>query len=272
MRRVLSSVIVALALAALVVYLFVQAPPPLPETTASKGRTIPIEKALAIVAAENDVARALYTREIVGAGKAAGMKFDERWRDPSVQAGPLPALFLREAAKSLQKGSVGVGLFLGSEFPISPANRFTGRQEEASQKIGKTQKPEFFYAEDTQLYTAMFPDYASTPDCVECHNHHPQSPKKDWTLDNMMGATTWTYPAKEVSYEELLKIVAAVHQSFRDAYDAYLAKVQSFERKPEIGEHWPREGYFLPSTEVFLAEFARRSSPQTLDRLLATSR
>src|SRR5262249_3886630 len=187
MRRVPTSVIVALALAALAVYLFVQAPAPLPEPTTAKGRTIPIETALAIVAAENDVARALYTSEIVGAGKAAGFAFDERWRDPAVQAGPLPALFLREAAKSLLKSPVRLGLFLGSDFPISPANRFTGRQQDASQKIGKTQKAEFFYAEDTQLYTAMFPDYASAPECVDCHNRHAQSPKKDWKLNDMMG-------------------------------------------------------------------------------------
>src|SRR5262249_7729734 len=186
--------------------------------------------------------RALYTREIVGAGKAAGMAFNEKWHDPAVQAGPLPALFLREAAKSLQKSPVRVGLFLGSEFPISSANRFTGRQEEASQRMRKTQKAEFFYAQDTQLYTAMCPDYASARDCGSCHNNHRESPKKDWKLNDMMGATTWTYPAKEVSHADLLSIMAAVHQAFRDAYDAFLAKAQTFARKPEIGERWPRDG------------------------------
>ena len=85
-------------------------------------------------------------------------------------------------------------------------------QEEASQRIRKTQKAEFFYAEDTQLYTAMFPDSASARDCVDCHNRHGESPKKDWKLGDMMGAITWTYPAKEVSHAELLTILAAVHQ------------------------------------------------------------
>ena len=66
--------------------------------------------------------------------------------------------------------------------------------------------------------------------------------------------------------------MAAVHQGFRDAYEAFLAKAETFARPPEIGERWPRDGYFLPSSQVFLTEFARRSSAQTLERLLDTSR
>jgi adenylate cyclase len=272
MRRVPTSVILALALVTLAVYLFVQAPAPLPEKMALKGRTVPIETVLTIVAAENDVARALYTMDIVSAGLAVGLAFDEKWREPAVEAGPLPALFLREAAKSLQKSPVPLGLFLGSDFPLSPANRFAGKQDPVFQNIRKTKKAEFFHADDTQLYTGMFPDYASAQACVDCHNHHPQSPKKDWQLNDMMGATTWSYPEKEVTDEQLLRILDALHHSFRDAYEAFLAKAQTYTRKPEIGEHWPREGYSLPSAEVFLAEFSRRAAPQTIDRLLDTAR
>jgi len=269
MKKLPFSVILVAALATLSIYLFVSAPPPLPEAGAKAGKTIPINDVLSMVARENDLARALYTNDIVGAGKKVGIAFDEKWREPDVQAGPLPALFLRESAMSLEKSPVRLSLFLGSDFPIASSNLFKGKQHEVFQKIRQTEKPEFFYAEDTQLYTAMFPDYASVQSCVDCHNQHSDSPKKDWKLNDMMGATTWAYPSKEVTYEEAVQILAAVRQGFGDAYGKFLAKTRTFSKPPEIGDRWPKEGYYLPSSEVFLAEFARRSSGGTVQRLLA---
>lgn len=263
-------VLTALSLLALCVYLFVSAPPLLPETTGeAPGAAIPIERVLATVAAENDAVRALYTQEIVGKGTASGLRFDERWRDEGLEAGPLPALFLREAATSLNKGPVPLGLFLGSDFPISPSNQFRGRQNEIFARIKQTREPEFFYEDDTGQHTAMFPDVAGVQGCVTCHNEHPETPKADWVLNDVMGATTWTYPKKAVSEAEYLRIIAAVRNSFRTAYGEYLAKAATFGSPPEIGERWPAEGRYLPSEEVFMAEFARRVSHATMARLLA---
>jgi hypothetical protein len=55
---------------------------------------------------------------------------------------------------------------------------------------------------------------------------------------------------------------------FASAYDAYLAKVKTFEKPPELGERWPRDGYYLPTREVFMQEFERRASARTVDQLL----
>lgn len=258
----------ALSLLALSIYLFVSAPPLLPETGQEAGGMIPIERVLETVAAENDVIRALYTHEIVGRGPASGLRFDERWREEGVEAGPLPALFLREAARSVERSPVPLGLFLGSDFPISPANRFQGMQTEVFERIKRTREPQHFFESGTGRYTAMFPDLAAVPGCVTCHNEHAESPKTDWKLDDVMGATTWTYPRPAVGRAEYLRIIATVRQSFRDAYGAYLEKAATFENPPEIGERWPEEGYYLPSADVLMAEFARRASASTVDRLL----
>jgi hypothetical protein len=59
-----------------------------------------------------------------------------------------------------------------------------------------------------------------------------------------------------------------LRESFGTAYDTYLAKVATFERQPEIGERWPRDGYYLPTRQIFLSEFERRASPNTADRLI----
>ena len=265
-----SFIISALSLSALTVYLFVSAPAPLPEDKAQLEEImVPIETVLATVAAENDHARTLYTKELVGRGPAVGLMFDEHWREESVQAGPLPALFLREAAASIRKSKVPLGLFLGSDFPISPSNRFEGRQAEVFEEMKQTRETVTFYAEDTQLYTTMVPDYAGVSPCVSCHNLHEQSPKTDWVLGDMMGATTWTYPKAEVGMSEYLDIITAVRQGFRDGYAAYLAEAATFDTPPEVGERWPEEGYHLPSEAVFFAEFDRRSAPGTVAILLS---
>ena len=262
-------ILTALALVVLGIYLFVQAPAPLPEEGAVTGKTVSVDHVLTLVAAENDIVRALWTKEIVGAGKKAGLAFDEHWQDESLEAGPLPALFLRLAAASLEKNPVPLSVFLGSDFPISPSNAFQGRQIEMFELIKQDLQPQFFFEEDTELYTAMFADVASVEGCVSCHNEHADSPKVDWVLNDVMGATTWAYPKQEMTNDEFLEVITAVRHSFRDAYIAYLDKVDTFENPPEIGENWPRDGYYLPTAEVFLAEFESRASANTVDLLLA---
>lgn len=261
-------VLPTLSLIVAAIYLFVTAPPALPETSVEVDATIPIEQVLATVAAENDIVRALYTQEIVTKGQAAGLLFREDWTEEGVHAGPLPALFLREVAASLQRRSVPLGLFLGSDFPISAANRFQGRQTTVFETIKQTRRPEYFFADDTGQYTAMFPDVAGVQGCVTCHNEHENSPKTDWALDDVMGATTWTYEKGAVTPAEYLRIIGAVRQGFHDAYSKYLEKVATFEEKPEVGEKWPADGFYVPSADVFMGEFAARASAATVDRLL----
>lgn len=267
--KVPASALFALSLVALTAYLFVSAPPVLPETAPEAAGAIPIERVLETVAAENAAVRTLYTAEIVARGPDVGLRFDERWRDQDLEAGPLPALFLREVARALQRGPVPLGLFLGSDFPIVAANRFRGKQTEVFERMKRTGAPEYFADGGTGVHTAMFPDVASVPGCVSCHNQHPDSPKQDWKLDELMGATTWTYPKATVSHAEYLRIVAAVRVAIRSAYQEYLEEAASFAKPPVVGERWPADGYYLPSADVFMAEVARRASAATVDRLLA---
>jgi len=149
-------ILTSLLLTALIVYLFVSAPPPLSEQAVANAN-IPVERVFALVEAENDAARALWTREIVAAGKLAGLRFGEDWREAGEEAGPLPALFLRETAKNLESNPVRLSLFLGSDAPINSANRFEGLQQEAFARIRATGESQFFQMPDTRLYTAMFP-------------------------------------------------------------------------------------------------------------------
>lgn len=262
-----SLLLAALALVACV-YLFATAPPPLPEAAASSGKRMSVATLFEMCAAENALVREIYTKKVVEPGKKAGLAYAENWREPGVDAGPLPALFLRETAKSLERRKVRLGLFLGSDFPISAANRFSGSQARAFEQLRQDRKPRHFYMADVKLHGAMFPDLAVAKACVDCHNEHADSPKKDWLLDDVMGATTFTYPADSVSLSEALEVLAALRGAFLDAYVAYIEKAKSFATPPEIGDQWPTDGYSLPSPSTFLAEANRRTSSSSLERLL----
>lgn len=254
--------------AALVVYLFVSAPVPLPDgEERSKERQIPINQLFELLQQENDMVRKLWTKEIVGAGQKQGLKFREDWKETGVEAGPLPALFLRETASRLEKEPIPLSLFLGSDAPINKANAFDAIQEQKFQIIKKERLPQFFYSADIERYTGMFPDIASVEPCVKCHNEHPDTPKKDWVLLDVMGATTWLYPAESVSLEEALSIIAVLRAQFKDVYETYLEKTKTFSDPPLISEQWPREGYFLPTSEEFMDAVEEASSKTTLRSL-----
>ncbi|NML45182.1 hypothetical protein HHL11_15620 [Ramlibacter sp. G-1-2-2] len=256
--------------ALLAIYLFVSAPPALPDG-AGGGRMIPAGEALALLDAENAAIRAMYTREIVGEGQKQGLAFREDWKKPEVAAGPLPALLLRETSNRLQVQVPELGLFLGSDFPLVRENLFRGEQATRYQQVKKTLQPQVYFDQALGRTTAMFPDRASAQGCVTCHNAHPGTPKKDWVLDEPMGATTWSYAGKQVSTETMLRMIAVLRASAVDAYGSYLQKVGGFDAaaRPAIGDKWPRDGFFLPDRETFRRAVEARNSAATLAGLFA---
>ncbi|VAX31852.1 Adenylate cyclase [hydrothermal vent metagenome] len=254
---------------ALIVYLFVSAPAPLyDDAQQQKIKHIPINQLFVLLQEENNTIRKLWTKEILGAGKKQGLKFSEDWQDRDVEAGPLPALFLREIATRLEKNALPLSLFLGSDAPINKANAFDAEQLEKFKRIKEDRKAQFFYAADIARHIGMFPDIASVSPCISCHNEHKDSPKTDWKLLDVMGATTWLYPKDTISITEALTILSVLREKFKETYAAYLTKVQSFSNPPKINEKWPREGYFLPTTEVFMHTFETEASMSTLLSLL----
>jgi hypothetical protein len=239
---------------------------------AASENVFSVEQVLEMVAKENDITRTLYTKAIVGQGKKQGMKFDEDWRKNDVEAGPLPALFLRGVATSIKKGDVPLGLYLGSDFPVNNANKFTGKQAVLFEKIKMDQKPQFFYDEEQKLNTAMFADLASADACVTCHNDHKQTTKTDWKLGDVMGATTWQYPADSLSYKGAIDVLNAYAKGTVDIYMEYLDEIEHFKtsEKPVIGTKWPSDGNYLPTPEVFLDSVRKLTAYETMKNLVVS--
>jgi hypothetical protein len=45
-------------------------------------------------------------------------------------------------------------------------------------------------------FMALYPDRAVSEACVSCHNTHPESPRKDFKLGDVMGAVVVAFPVE----------------------------------------------------------------------------
>ena len=250
------------------IYLLISAPFQLKTTDQHIGQKISVQTLFQIVAEENNKIRKQWTQDIVSDGQKIGLFFGEEWHRKGEEKGPLPALFLREIAASLEKTPIALSLFLGSDFPINQTNIFNGIQNTAFQRLKNSDENQYFFDNDIKRHTAMFPDKVVVAACKNCHNEHPDTPKNDWLLNDIMGATTWTYPEDSVTRDELINIINELRSAFAKTYRLFLIKSQTFQHKPVIGNKWPVDGYFLPTEAVFMQRFKTLSSESTLHFLL----
>ena len=258
------------AFACLAIYLFATAPAKLPESNiqTSAQATETASKLFNTVNAINEAARFIYTKKIVGEGKKVGLKFGEDWNEPGVEKGPLPALFLRLVAKHLEKRPEPLGLYLGSDEPINKSNLFSKDQLSQFQDVKQTLKPQYVLVDEGRS-TAMYPDFASVDACVTCHNEHADSPKTDWALNDVMGATTWTYPARTVSQSQLVSVSQALYQSVADAYRDYLAKAATFAAPVSATANWPGNSVqTLPDVKTFMQAVLQQAGPSIAEEIL----
>ena len=252
------------------IYLFVTAPSEIPDGDLVTAGTneVSAEQIFNSANSINDAARFIYTKQIVGPGSKAGLEFGEDWADPGVEKGPLPALFLRLVAGRMETKPEPLGLYLGSDEPINASNLFSGKQMEQFEIVKNSVAPSFGETETGHL-VAMYPDVASAQPCVVCHNEHPDSPKTDWKLNDIMGATTWTYPSQVVTEADLLDSTRAVFAAIEESYGSYLEKVKTFKEPVEIGTSWPTEGKrTLPDVGTFMAAVREAASTQVLYEIL----
>lgn len=252
------------------IYLFVSAPAPLPDkaTMFDEVRVVEVEKMFNAVNAVNDAARAIYTERIVGAGLQAGLKFGEDWAEPGVEKGPLPALFLRLVASRMEAKPARLGLYLGSDAPINKSNLFGDVQATAFEQLKQTRQA-IITSTSTSGFVGMYPDIASTAPCVSCHNDHPDSPKTDWELGDVMGATTWTYPTGKLGADEYLGTTEAFFAAVGEAYDLYLDKAAAFKRPILIGQGWPGDNHLiLPDRATFMSDVRQKAAVSILEELI----
>ena len=141
--------------------------------------------------------RHVYTEYIVKRMKAANVvNASESWIDQN--ALPLPAQFLLNTSVLARKNKSGLDFRLISLWPIN-FNNSAANEFERNALVAVTINPLRPYLGKTRrgrvnYFQAIYPDFAVSESCVECHNSHPKSPKKDFQLDDLMGGMVVSFP------------------------------------------------------------------------------
>jgi hypothetical protein len=127
--------------------------------------------------------RTAYVLHVVEHTRGAGPEPREDW-ERDAHFIPLPAQFVKAAAG--QVTSVEIGLI--SLTPINSANRpRTQAETNALMQLEKDRQQSFISFMDGDHFTAVSADLALVRSCVECHNRHPRSARKNFREWDVMG-------------------------------------------------------------------------------------
>jgi hypothetical protein len=147
----------------------------------------------AVIAAD----RALYTTHVVERMQEHRIVIAaEAWKQR--KALPLPAQMLLMGGRVVEMGGSGLRYRLASLWPIYEENGPSTPFEEAGLKA-VTDNPDEVYSGiikrgDQQFFKAIYADRAVSKSCVECHNGHLLSSKRDLKLGDVMGGIIISFP------------------------------------------------------------------------------
>ena len=160
-------------------------------------RGIPPEIVADYVHAVIEADRTFYTVHVVERLQSKGtLVASENWRAANTL--PLPAQFLMESSDLAAKTGTKVRYRLIGLWPINkqngPASEFEHNGLEAVQVDPGRTYTGIIASGKEQLFVAVYADRAVTQACIGCHNAHPNSPKRDFKLNDVMGGIVITIP------------------------------------------------------------------------------
>ena len=122
----------------------------------------------------------------------------ENWK--ATHSLPLPVQLVRETSEIAELTGPNVRYRLISQWPINKANAAGTEFERRGLKEVQA-RPNRRYSSASpvagsaeQLFEAVYADIAVTAACVDCHNAHPSSPKKDFKVGDVMGGLVISFP------------------------------------------------------------------------------
>jgi hypothetical protein len=114
---------------------------------------------------------------------------DEHFMDK--KALPLPAQMFRFGAEKAGETAKNFSYSLLSLWPVNRQNAPRTAAEKKGLQHVADNKGQNFYTEEAlggkKYFTAVYADPAVSPACVNCHNGHQESPRKDFKLNDVMG-------------------------------------------------------------------------------------
>ena len=179
------------AILAIVLYLF-----PVTGHAADAPGVSP-EKVAEYIYAVIESHRAFYTVHVVERlEEQGGIKVDAEWRTHKNTL-PLPQQFVTESSNMFSK-LTGLRYRLISLWPINPKNRPRGQTDkkglEALLKQPEHPVTRTIQIDDQTYFHAVYADLAVSQACVACHNAHPNSPKKDFQVGDVIGGLVIEFP------------------------------------------------------------------------------
>jgi hypothetical protein len=150
-----------------------------------------------------DSDRSVYTKKIVNrlVKKDKVIKVSEHFEDDKALV--LPAQMFRFGSELSMKRAeklddVNFSYTLQSLWPINKQNAPKTDAEKAGLKYVAENKGKNYYTTeklgDKTYFTAIYADTGVAPVCVACHNKHPDTPKKDFKLGDVMGGVVIRIP------------------------------------------------------------------------------
>jgi uncharacterized protein DUF3365 len=171
---------------------------PLNDNAADEGKhLIPAEVVADYIHSVLESDRQVYSEHVVNRLQKNNIVYaSENWWEDNALL--LPAQFLLNASDLIINKNIDLDFKLISSWPINkhngPANEFERRG--LKDIIRHPVRPFIEYREigGRKYFQAVYPDFAVSPACVSCHNAHPNSPKRDFKLNDVMGGIVMTLP------------------------------------------------------------------------------
>ena len=142
--------------------------------------------------------RTVYTRKVVNrlVKEDKVIKASEHWKDD--KALPLPAQMFRFGAELVAEKGLNFSYSLLSLWPINKQNApKTGAEKNGLEFIAANPGQNYYGEEElggTKYFTAVYPDVAVAPACVDCHNDHKDTPRSDFKIGDVMGGVVIRIP------------------------------------------------------------------------------
>jgi hypothetical protein len=160
---------------------------------------IPAEVVAEYVYAIVQADRTLYTTHVVERMQELGVTVaTEHWKKDGTL--PLPAQMLSMEGEEVEGQGTNLRIRLTSLWPINKANGPADDFERVGlESVAKEpQKPYtgIITQGERRLFKAIYADRAVTKTCVECHNGHALSSKRDFKLYDVMGAIVISFPSR----------------------------------------------------------------------------
>lgn len=163
----------------------------------NKG-SLPLQKVADMLHTVMDSDRFVYTTKVVNRLMLDEkvIKADEHFMDK--KALPLPAQMFRFGAERAAEKNKTFSYSLLSLWPVNRQNAPRTDLEKQGLKAVAEDKTKPVYGEETlggkKYFTAIYADVGVAPACVNCHNDHADSPRKDFKIGDVLGGVVIRIP------------------------------------------------------------------------------